>query len=108
MSQDVISRLHYTKNCNDFSVLSHPTRKKFKLPNYHNLIYTMVCKWHILTSYLQLHKNNNMSHYDTAPKDRIPFGEKAAYGTGTLVLNLLPAALGIFAFFLIFDMLSKL
>ncbi|MFT4733052.1 MAG: GPH family glycoside/pentoside/hexuronide:cation symporter, partial [Gammaproteobacteria bacterium] len=45
--------------------------------------------------------NQYMSHYDTAAKDRIPFGEKAAYGTGTLVLNLLPAALGIFAFFLI-------
>jgi GPH family glycoside/pentoside/hexuronide:cation symporter len=42
-----------------------------------------------------------MSHYETPAKDIIPFGEKAAYGTGTLVLNLLPAALGIFAFFLI-------
>lgn len=48
-----------------------------------------------------MHLNQYMSHYDTAAKDRIPFGEKAAYGTGTLVLNLLPAALGIFAFFLI-------
>lgn len=42
-----------------------------------------------------------MSHYKTAEKDRISFKEKAAYGTGTLVLNLLPAALSIFAFFLI-------
>lgn len=42
-----------------------------------------------------------MSHYETSAKDRVPFGQKAAYGTGTLVLNLLPAALGIFAFFLI-------
>lgn len=42
-----------------------------------------------------------MSHYETAAKDIVPFGQKAAYGTGTLVLNLLPAALGIFAFFLI-------
>jgi len=42
-----------------------------------------------------------MSQYETPARDRIPFGEKAAYGTGTLVLNLLPASLGIFAFFLI-------
>jgi GPH family glycoside/pentoside/hexuronide:cation symporter len=42
-----------------------------------------------------------MSHYETIDKDRVPLGQKAAYGTGTLVLNLLPAALGIFAFFLI-------
>ncbi|MFT6778467.1 MAG: GPH family glycoside/pentoside/hexuronide:cation symporter [Paraglaciecola sp.] len=42
-----------------------------------------------------------MSHYQTLDKDRVPFGQKAAYGTGTLVLNLLPASLGIFAFFLI-------
>lgn len=42
-----------------------------------------------------------MSQYETAAKDRIPLREKAAYGTGTLVLQLLPASLGIFAFFLI-------
>jgi GPH family glycoside/pentoside/hexuronide:cation symporter len=42
-----------------------------------------------------------MSHYETTAKDIVPLGQKAAYGTGTLVLNLLPAALGIFAFFLI-------
>ncbi|GAB5380048.1 MAG: MFS transporter [Aliiglaciecola sp.] len=42
-----------------------------------------------------------MSHYETAAKDIVPLGQKAAYGTGTLVLNLLPAALGVFAFFLI-------
>ena len=42
-----------------------------------------------------------MPHYKTAAKDRVPLGQKAAYGTGTLVLNLLPAALSIFAFFLI-------
>jgi GPH family glycoside/pentoside/hexuronide:cation symporter len=42
-----------------------------------------------------------MSHYETAAKDRVSFNQKAAYGTGTLVLNLLPASLGIFAFFLI-------
>jgi GPH family glycoside/pentoside/hexuronide:cation symporter len=42
-----------------------------------------------------------MSHYETPARDRLSFKEKASYGTGTLVLNLLPAALGIFAFFLI-------
>jgi GPH family glycoside/pentoside/hexuronide:cation symporter len=42
-----------------------------------------------------------MSYYQTIDKDRVPLGQKAAYGTGTLVLNLLPASLGIFAFFLI-------
>lgn len=42
-----------------------------------------------------------MSHYETAAKDRISFTEKAAYGTGTLVLNLLPASLALFSFFLI-------
>ncbi|MGK0267478.1 MAG: GPH family glycoside/pentoside/hexuronide:cation symporter [Paraglaciecola sp.] len=42
-----------------------------------------------------------MSHYQTIDKDRVPFGQKAAYGTGTLVLNLLPASLSIFSFFLI-------
>lgn len=42
-----------------------------------------------------------MSHYETEAKDRVPLGQKAAYGTGTLVLNLLPAAIGVFSFFLI-------
>ncbi len=42
-----------------------------------------------------------MSHYETAAKDKVPLGQKAAYGTGTFVLNLLPSALGVFAFFLI-------
>jgi GPH family glycoside/pentoside/hexuronide:cation symporter len=42
-----------------------------------------------------------MSHYQTIDKDRVPFRQKAAYGTGTLVLNLLPASLQIFSFFLI-------
>ncbi|WP_371193278.1 MFS transporter [Glaciecola sp. SC05] len=42
-----------------------------------------------------------MSHYETQLKDKVSFSQKTAYGTGTLVLNLLPAALGIFAFFLI-------
>lgn len=42
-----------------------------------------------------------MSHYETALKDKVPVVEKAAYGTGTLVLNMFPGALGVFAFFLI-------
>ena len=42
-----------------------------------------------------------MSHYETAAKDKVPLGQKAAYGTGTMVLNLLPASLAIFSFFLI-------
>lgn len=42
-----------------------------------------------------------MSHQETKTKDSVSLYQKSAYGTGTLVLNLLPAALGIFAFFLI-------
>ena len=42
-----------------------------------------------------------MSKYETALKDKVPVVEKAAYGTGTLVLNMFPGALGVFAFFLI-------
>ena len=42
-----------------------------------------------------------MSGYETALKDKVPIVEKGAYGTGTLVLNMLPGALGVFAFFLI-------
>jgi len=42
-----------------------------------------------------------MSHYETALKDKVPVVEKAAYGTGTLALNLFPGALGVFSFFLI-------
>ncbi len=42
-----------------------------------------------------------MSQLEIASRDRVSFGQKSAYGTGTLVLNLLPASLGIFAFFLI-------
>jgi glycoside/pentoside/hexuronide:cation symporter, GPH family len=33
--------------------------------------------------------------------DTVPFGQKMAYGTGNLVLNLLPASLNIFMFFLV-------
>ncbi|MFC2186950.1 MFS transporter [Peijinzhouia sedimentorum] len=34
-------------------------------------------------------------------KDKVPFGQKAAFGAGHLVNNLLPGALGVFAFFLL-------
>ncbi len=33
--------------------------------------------------------------------DRVPFGQKAAFGAGHLVNNLLPGALGVFSFFLL-------
>lgn len=42
-----------------------------------------------------------MNHYKTATKDVVPFSQKAAFGAGHLVLNLLPGALGIFMFFLL-------
>lgn len=42
-----------------------------------------------------------MSHYKTAAKDKVPIGQKAAFGAGHLVLNLLPGALGVFMFFLL-------
>lgn len=38
---------------------------------------------------------------NTAQSDSVPFGQKMAYGTGNLVLNLLPASLNIFMFFLV-------
>lgn len=42
-----------------------------------------------------------MSITVTAPKDRVPFGQKAAFGAGHLVNNLLPGSLGVFSFFLL-------
>lgn len=42
-----------------------------------------------------------MSHYQTAAKDRVPVIQKAAFGAGHLVNNLLPGALGVFSFFLL-------
>ena len=42
-----------------------------------------------------------MSSYVTPLKDRVPFGQKAAFGAGHLVNNLLPGSLGVFAFFLL-------
>jgi len=42
-----------------------------------------------------------MAHYETAAKDRVPILQKAAFGSGHLVNNLLPGALGFFMFFLL-------
>lgn len=42
-----------------------------------------------------------MSQYKTAAKDRVPVVQKAAFGAGHLVNNLLPGALGFFMFFLL-------
>ena len=42
-----------------------------------------------------------MSTYATPAKDRVPIVQKAAFGAGHLVNNLLPGALGIFMFFLL-------
>lgn len=42
-----------------------------------------------------------MSQVKTAAKDRVPIGQKAAFGAGHLVLNLYPGALGFFMFFLL-------
>jgi GPH family glycoside/pentoside/hexuronide:cation symporter len=42
-----------------------------------------------------------MSKFRTAAKDKVPFVQKAAFGAGHLVNNLLPGALGVFMFFLL-------
>lgn len=42
-----------------------------------------------------------MSQYQTASKDKVPTIEKAAFGAGHLVNNLLPGSLGVFSFFLL-------
>ena len=42
-----------------------------------------------------------MIHHVTPEKDRVPFVQKAAFGSGHLALNLLPGALGVFSFFLL-------
>jgi GPH family glycoside/pentoside/hexuronide:cation symporter len=42
-----------------------------------------------------------MSHYQTAARDKVPMVQKAAFGAGHLVNNLLPGSLGIFMFFLL-------
>lgn len=43
-----------------------------------------------------------MAPYKTAAEDKVPFGQKAAYGAGQLTINLYPAALGVFMFYLIY------
>ena len=42
-----------------------------------------------------------MKHTVTPLKDRVPLGQKTAFGAGHLVLNLLPGALAVFMFFLV-------
>jgi GPH family glycoside/pentoside/hexuronide:cation symporter len=42
-----------------------------------------------------------MSEIKTAKRDKVPFGQKMAFGSGHFVLNLLPGALGFFMFFLL-------
>ena len=42
-----------------------------------------------------------MSQYQTAARDKVPMVQKAAFGAGHLVNNLLPGSLGIFMFFLL-------
>ncbi len=43
-----------------------------------------------------------MSHYKTAAKDKVPVGQKAAFGAGHFILNILPGTLGVFIqFFLL-------
>jgi len=42
-----------------------------------------------------------MKHTVTPLKDRVPLGQKMAFGAGHLVLNLLPGSLAIFMFFLL-------
>jgi len=42
-----------------------------------------------------------MKNFITPVRDRVPLGQKAAFGAGHLVLNLLPGALGVFMFFLL-------
>ena len=42
-----------------------------------------------------------MSTIKTAKRDKVPFLQKGAFGSGHLVLNLLPGALAVFMFFLV-------
>jgi len=42
-----------------------------------------------------------MADQKTNPKDIVPIGEKIAFGAGNLTNQLLPAALGVFMFFLV-------
>ncbi|OEK08969.1 sugar:proton symporter [Flavivirga aquatica] len=42
-----------------------------------------------------------MSNHKTKAREKVPMGQKLAFGAGHLVLNLLPGSLGIFMFFLL-------
>ncbi len=43
-----------------------------------------------------------MSQYKTVAKDKVPMGQKAAFGAGHFILNILPGTLGVFIqFFLL-------
>jgi len=42
-----------------------------------------------------------MAHYKTAPEDKVPFGQKIAFGSGHLANQLFPAALGVFMIILV-------
>ena len=42
-----------------------------------------------------------MAHLPANPNSKVPLIQKAAFGSGHLVNNLLPGALGVFSFFLI-------
>jgi GPH family glycoside/pentoside/hexuronide:cation symporter len=42
-----------------------------------------------------------MAHLPSIPRGKVPFAQKISFGSGHLVLNLLPGALGVFSFFLL-------
>ena len=42
-----------------------------------------------------------MAHYKTAQEDKVPFGQKLAFGSGSLANQLFPAALGVFMIVLV-------
>jgi len=44
----------------------------------------------------EININNSLP---SAKRDKVPFGQKAAFGAGHLVNNLFPGALGVFSFF---------
>ncbi len=45
-----------------------------------------------------------MGHYKTAKEDRVPFGQKIAFGSGHLANQLFPAALGVFMVVLVMSL----
>jgi GPH family glycoside/pentoside/hexuronide:cation symporter len=45
-----------------------------------------------------------MAHYKTAPEDRVPLGQKMAFGSGHLANQLFPAALGVFMVVLVMSL----